>query len=153
MPQFLSAVTVLVPDYEAGIRFYVDTLGFALIQDTQVSPTKRWVLVAPSGSRDARLLLAQAATDAQTQAIGNQAGGRVFLFLTTDDFWRDYRRYSEAGVEFLERPREEVYGTVAVFRDPFGNKWDLIQPKTLAGTNHSTSGEVGRILPGSGREP
>jgi catechol 2,3-dioxygenase-like lactoylglutathione lyase family enzyme len=130
MRQIVSALTVLVPSYEEGLSFYVGTLGFRLVEDTALAGDKRWVVVAPPGSRETGLLLARAATEAQREAIGNQAGGRVFLFLQTDDFWRDYHRYHEAGVTFLEEPREEDYGVVAVFRDPFGNKWDLIEPKS-----------------------
>lgn len=129
MPQHLGAVTLLVSSYDEGLDFYVGTLGFDLIEDTQLSPDKRWVLVAPPGSRETRLLLAQAASDVQLAAVGKQAGGRVFLFLHTDDFRRDHARYAVAGVRFLEAPREECYGTVAVFEDPFGNQWDLLQPR------------------------
>jgi catechol 2,3-dioxygenase-like lactoylglutathione lyase family enzyme len=128
MKQAIGAVTLLVPSYEAGLAFYVDILGFDLVEETAIGPGKRWILVAPKGGGGTRLLLANAATDEQRRAIGQQAGGRVFLFLQTDDFWRDHRRYRAAGVEFLEDPRAEPYGTVAVFRDPFGNKWDLLQP-------------------------
>ena len=127
MKQTIGAVALLVPSYDEGLRFYAGTLGFEVIEDTELEPGKRWVLVAPPGSRETCLLLAQATGSAQRAAIGLQAGGRVFLFLNTDDFHRDHRRYVEAGVEFLETPREEPYGTVAVFRDPFGNTWDLIQ--------------------------
>jgi catechol 2,3-dioxygenase-like lactoylglutathione lyase family enzyme len=127
----IGAVALLVPSHDAGIRYFVDKLGFHLIEDTPLPDGKRWVLVAPPGSSETRLLLACASTPEQTGTIGRQAGGRVFLFLHTDDFWRDHRRYSAAGVEFLEEPRRESYGTVAVFRDPFGNKWDLIEQKKL----------------------
>jgi catechol 2,3-dioxygenase-like lactoylglutathione lyase family enzyme len=129
MRQHISAVALLVPSYEEGLAFYVGKLGFHVVEDTPLSDDGRWVLVAPPGGDEAALLLAQAASDEQRAAIGAQAGGRVFLFLRTDDFQRDYRRYREAGVAFLEAPREEAYGTVAVFSDPFGNKWDLIEPK------------------------
>jgi catechol 2,3-dioxygenase-like lactoylglutathione lyase family enzyme len=128
MKQFISAVSLLVPDYDEGLEFYVNVLGCQLIEDTELEPGKRWVLVAPPGSAETRLLLAKADGPEQQAAIGNQAGGRVFLFLTTDDFDRDYAAMSERGVLFLETPRNEPYGTVAVFQDPFGNKWDLIQP-------------------------
>ena len=130
MRQIVSALAVLVPSYEKGLTFYVGALGFRPVEDTPLTGDKRWVVVAPPGSRETGLLLAPATTEAQREAIGNQAGGRVFLFLQTDDFWRDYRRYREAGVTFLEEPREEHYGVVAVFRDPFGNKWDLIEPNS-----------------------
>lgn len=130
MQQSIAVVSLLVPTYEDGLRFYVDVLGFDLVEDTPLGPDKRWVLVAPPGGGGTRLLLAQAVGDAQRSAIGQQAGGRVFLFLHTDDFWRDYRRYTAAGVVFTEEPREEPYGTVVVFRDAFGNQWDLLQPKS-----------------------
>lgn len=128
MRQHLSAVTVVVPDYDPAIAFYVDVLGFSLIEDTPLGQGKRWVLVAPPGSRETRLLLAKAASEAQRAAIGNQTAGRVFLFLSTDDFARDHAALTEAGVLFLEEPRNEPYGRLAVFADPFGNKWDLIEP-------------------------
>ncbi|MGL5363329.1 MAG: VOC family protein [Bosea sp. (in: a-proteobacteria)] len=131
MQQSIGAVSVLVPSYEAGLAFYVSVLGFRLVEDTELSPGKRWVLVAPAGSSETRLLLALANTDEQRKAVGRQAGGRVFLFLHTDDFQRDHQRYQIAGVEFIEEPRVEAYGTVAVFRDPFGNKWDLLQLKAV----------------------
>lgn len=127
MKQLISALTLLVPDYDAGIAFYVGKLGFDLIEDTALSATKRWVLVAPKGSSETRLLLAKAEGEAQLASIGQQAGGRVFLFLSTDDFDRDHQSMLAEGVAFLEEPRTEVYGKVAVFQDPFGNKWDLIQ--------------------------
>ena len=128
MAQHLSAVTLVVPDYDAAIAFYVGRLGFRLVEDTPLSASKRWVLVSPPGSKETRLLLAKADSDRQRRAIGDQTGGRVFLFLATDDFDRDHAAYLRAGVEFLEEPRAEPYGKVAVFRDPFGNTWDLIQP-------------------------
>ena len=128
MAQHLSAVTVLVPDYDQGIAFYCGKLGFELIEDRAMGPTKRWVLVAPPGARETRLLLARADGPAQTARIGDQTGGRVFLFLQTDDFDRDHAAMAGRGVAFLEAPRIESYGKVAVFRDPFGNTWDLIGP-------------------------
>ncbi len=126
MKLFLSGVALLVPDYDEAIAYYCNTLGFDLIEDTQLAPEKRWVLVAPPGATETRILLAKADGPAQAAQIGNQAGGRVFLFLQTDDFFRDYERMRGAGVAFLEAPREEAYGTVAVFRDLYGNSWDLI---------------------------
>lgn len=126
MGQHISAVALVVPDYDAGIAFYVDTLGFDLIEDTQQSETKRWVLIAPKGAQT-RLLLARANGDTQSAAIGNQTGGRVGFFLHTDDFEADFARMSAAGVNFEEEPRHGPYGSVAVFRDPFGNRWDLLQ--------------------------
>lgn len=124
---FVSAVTLVVPDYDEAIGFYVDRLGFDLVEDTPLPDGKRWVLVEPSGG-GTRLLLAKADGAEQVSAIGNQTGGRVSFFLTTDDFGRDFEAFSARGVEFLETPRHESYGSVAVFRDPFGNRWDLIQP-------------------------
>ena len=121
----VAAVTLLVPDYGDAIDYFVGTLGFTLIEDTKLSEEKRWVLVSPGAGTS--LLLAEAKGERQRTAIGNQSGGRVFLFLTTDDFWRDYRTYVMRGVEFQEEPRHEEYGTVAVFKDKFGNKWDLIE--------------------------
>jgi catechol 2,3-dioxygenase-like lactoylglutathione lyase family enzyme len=122
----IGAVTLLVPTYQAGIDFFIGALGFALIEDRDLGGGKRWVLVgAESG---ALLLLAQAVGPAQIAATGNQTGGRVGFFLHTDDFARDHARFSAAGVVFREAPRREAYGTVAVFADPFGNLWDLIEP-------------------------
>ncbi|MBG6157260.1 catechol 2,3-dioxygenase-like lactoylglutathione lyase family enzyme [Labrenzia sp. EL_159] len=127
MKQIIGAVTLVVPDYDAAISFYVEKLGFDLVEDTKLSPNKRWVLVAPKGSTETRLLLALADGDQQIAAIGNQTGGRVCLFLNTDDFDRDHQAMKSKGVTFLETPRVEPYGKVAVFEDPFGNKWDLIE--------------------------
>lgn len=126
MAGFVSLVTLVVPDYDAAIEFYVGRLGFALLEDTDLADGKRWVRVAPKGAETA-LLLARAATPEQRAAIGNQAGGRVGFFMQTDDFARDFTAFSENDVIFLEAPRHEPYGIVAVFTDPFGNKWDLIQ--------------------------
>ena len=128
MTQHLAAIALVVPDYDEAIAFYVGKLGFELVEDTRLSETKRWVLVAPPGSRETRLLLAKADGPEQKTRIGNQAGGRVFLFLHTDDFARDHEALRERGVRFIEPPRQESYGTVAVFVDPYGNKWDLVQP-------------------------
>lgn len=135
MKQHLALTTVLINEYQAAIDFYVNTLGFNLIEDTpipdanDVNHKKRWVVVAPPGSNESALLLAEPANKTQAQYVGNQTGGRVFLFLYTDDFWRDYERYRERGVEFVrEEPRKEAYGTVAVFKDIAGNLWDLIEP-------------------------
>ena len=123
----ISALTLLVPDYAAGIAFYVGRMGFDLLTNEDQGGGKRWVTVAPKGGHCA-LLLARAVDAPQRAAIGNQTGGRVFLFLNSDDFEADHARMQEAGVAFLEAPRREPYGMVAVFRDPFGNKWDLLQP-------------------------
>jgi catechol 2,3-dioxygenase-like lactoylglutathione lyase family enzyme len=127
MTQQISAVTLLVPDYDEAIAFYVGKLGFRLVEDTTLSATKRWVVVAPPGSHETGLLLAKTDSVRQSAAIGDQAGGRVFLILKTDGFDRDYARFKQAGIEFLEEPRLEAYGKVVVFRDIFGNKWDLIE--------------------------
>ncbi|AYA38695.1 VOC family protein [Hymenobacter oligotrophus] len=128
--QRLGAVALLVRDYDEAIAFYTQVLGFELIEDTDQGNGKRWVLVAPPNAAPGTcLLLAKAEGEAQLQAVGNQSGGRVFLFLYTDDFWRDYRAMRERGVHFLEEPRTEAYGTVAVFRDYYGNKWDLLEPR------------------------
>src|SRR5580765_7791588 len=115
MKQNLAHVAIVVKDYDEAIEFYTQQLGFELIEDTQLSETKRWVLVAPAGSDGCRLLLAQAATEEQQSRVGNQTGGRVFLFLHTDDFWRDHSRMKAHGVKFIEEPRHENYGTVVVF--------------------------------------
>jgi catechol 2,3-dioxygenase-like lactoylglutathione lyase family enzyme len=128
MTQHLAAIALVVRDYDEALGFYVGKLGFTLVEDTRMSATKRWVLVAPPGAQEMRLLLAKADNPEQATRIGNQAGGRVFLFLHTDDFQRDHDAYRAKGVRFLEAPRHEAYGTVAVFADLYGNKWDLIQP-------------------------
>lgn len=122
----IAAVALVVPDYDAAIQFFVDVLGFRLTEDIPQGH-KRWVTVEPAGG-GIRLVLAQAEGPEQRAAIGNQAGGRVWLFLQTDDFARDHARMQAAGVTFEEAPRAEPYGTVAVWRDPWGNRWDLIQP-------------------------
>jgi catechol 2,3-dioxygenase-like lactoylglutathione lyase family enzyme len=127
MKRHIGAISLVVPDYDEALHFYVGKLGFDLIEDTELGDAKRWVLVAPKGSRETRILLARADGPDQRAAIGNQTGGRVFLFLNTDDFDRDFEAMRAAGVDFLEAPRNEPYGKVAVFRDPFGNKWDLIE--------------------------
>ncbi|SMQ85594.1 hypothetical protein SAMN06295905_2881 [Devosia lucknowensis] len=129
MSQAIATIALVVDDYDAAIRFYGDTLGFELIDDRDMGGGKRWVVVGPSGDRGARLLLARAEGEQQRAAIGNQTGGRVMLFLETDRFEEDYRRLRDAGVSFLEAPRHEAYGSVAVFTDLYGNKWDLIQPR------------------------
>ncbi len=137
MPQYLGSVSILVRDYDEALAYYTQSLGFELIEDTRLTDSKRWVVVAPSGSRETRILLAQATTPAQVEHIGNQSGGRVFLFLHTDDFWRDYDRMQTNGVQFTEPPRTEPYGTVVVFRDLYGNLWDLIQSHSLPQTNNT----------------
>ncbi|GGF40962.1 hypothetical protein GCM10011611_54250 [Aliidongia dinghuensis] len=127
MRQHIGAIALVVTDYDEAIAFYRDKLGFTLVEDTALGPDKRWVQLAPPGSRETRLLLAKAATPAQAAHVGDQTGGRVFLFLHTDDFDRDHARMLAAGVRFLEAPRREPYGTVAVFEDLYGNRWDLLQ--------------------------
>ena len=127
MTQMVARVSVLVRDYDEAIAFYTTMLGFDVVEDTALENGKRWIVVAPPASRGTALLLARAATPEQQRCIGNQTGGRVFLFLHTDDFWRDYQAMQGRGVTFREEPREESYGTVVVFEDLYGNKWDLIQ--------------------------
>ena len=129
MQQHLAHIAVVVRDYDEAIHYYTTVLGFTLIEDTVLSETKRWVMVQPTGANNGcMLLLAKAATPEQEKFIGYQTGGRVFLFLYTDDFYRDYENYTSKGVEFTIPPHEEVYGTVAVFKDFYGNLWDLIEP-------------------------
>ncbi len=128
MQHSLVALALLVPDYDEAIAFYTRVLGFRVVEDRPMGPDKRWVLVAPSG-QGANLLLARAANPEQVAAIGNQTGGRVFLFLHTDDFAASHAHLRDHGVRFTELPREEEYGRVVVFLDPYGNKWDLIEPR------------------------
>ena len=134
MTQSLGYVALVVRDYDEAITFFTKMLGFDLVEDSpsqdRMGEAKRWVLVAPPGSRGTNILLARAPNLEEAGRIGNQTGGRVFMFLHTDDFRRDHRAMSERGVKFLEEPREEPYGTVAVFEDLYGNKWDLLQLKT-----------------------
>lgn len=127
MAQSIALVSIVVRDYDDAIAYYTTVLGFDLIEDSPRERGKRWVVVGPHGGRGALLLLARAATEDQQRAIGNQTGGRVFLFLHTDNFWRDHRALLARGVKFVETPREESYGTVVVFEDLYGNKWDLVQ--------------------------
>jgi catechol 2,3-dioxygenase-like lactoylglutathione lyase family enzyme len=128
--QSLGLVSLVVRDYDEALAFFVGKLGFELVEDTVVPEQgKRWVVIAPPGARESRLLLARASTPEQEARIGAQTGGRVFLFLYTNDFWRDYERYKALGIVFVREPKEEVYGTVAVFRDLYGNLWDLLEPK------------------------
>ncbi len=129
MKQTLGHIALVVRDYDEAIAFYTRTLNFRLVEDTRMSEDKRWVLIAPPGSQETTLLLARAATPEQESRIGDQTGGRVFLFLHTDDFWRDYREMTRRKVKFIREPVEETWGTVAVFEDLYGNKWDLLQPK------------------------
>lgn len=132
MAQRLGHVALVVREYDQAIAFYTQSLGFQLIEDTDLGNGKRWVLVRPPGSIGTDLLLAKAVNPEQASRIGNQTGGRVFLFLHTDDFWRDYREMTARGLKFVRPPSEESYGTVAVFEDLYGNKWDLIQPQLMS---------------------
>lgn len=127
MSASISHISLVVRDYDEAIAFYTQALRFTLVEDTMLDAEKRWVVVAPPGSSGTALLLARAANEEQESRVGNQTGGRVFLFLVTSDFWDDYRHMQAHGVHFTEEPREEVYGTVVVFEDLYGNKWDLIQ--------------------------
>lgn len=127
--QYLGLVSLVVRDYDEAIDFFVAKLGFCLVEDSPVpEQSKRWVVIAPPGTRESRLLLARASTPEQTARIGEQTGGRVFLFLYTDNFWRDYNHYKAQGVVFIREPMNEPYGTVAVFKDLYGNLWDLLEP-------------------------
>jgi catechol 2,3-dioxygenase-like lactoylglutathione lyase family enzyme len=130
MKQTLGHVALVVRDYDEALTFFTRTLNFRVVEDTRLSEDKRWVLIAPPGTQGTSLLLARAATPEQASRIGNQTGGRVFLFLHTDDFWRDYNEMIAREVKFARPPREEPYGTVAVFEDLYGNLWDLLQLKT-----------------------
>ncbi|MEM1320581.1 MAG: VOC family protein [Bacteroidota bacterium] len=132
MKQQLAQIALVVDDYDKAIAFYTEKLNFQLIEDTPLSPTKRWVIVAPPGSRGCRLLLARAANEEQKSRIGNQTGGRVFLFLYTDDFDRDYQHLLTQDIEIVRPPSTESYGKVAVFADCYGNLWDLIEPAQQA---------------------
>jgi catechol 2,3-dioxygenase-like lactoylglutathione lyase family enzyme len=129
--QSLGLTALLVREYDEALEFYIEILGFSLMEDTFIAAQdKRWVVVAPAGASGSGLLLARAAKPEQAARIGDQTGGRVFLFLRTDDFWRDYTAYKAKGVVFVREPRQESYGMVAVFKDLYGNLWDLLQPDT-----------------------
>ncbi|WP_343671039.1 VOC family protein [Chitinophaga sp.] len=128
MNRRIAHITLVVKDYDDAIRFYTEKLDFQLLEDTRLSEDKRWVLVAPKGAKECGLLLAKAVNDQQLASVGNQTGGRVALFLFTDDFWRDYDTMLAKGVKFVRPPKEEPYGWVAVFEDLYGNLWDLLQP-------------------------
>jgi catechol 2,3-dioxygenase-like lactoylglutathione lyase family enzyme len=128
MKQRIAQLSLVVRDYDEAIKFYTEKLSFQLIEDTRMSEEKRWVVIAPPGSMECCLLLAKAANEAQLASVGNQTGGRVFLFLFTDDFWRDYHVMTAKGIRFTGTPRQEAYGTVVVFEDLYGNLWDFIQP-------------------------
>jgi catechol 2,3-dioxygenase-like lactoylglutathione lyase family enzyme len=129
MNRSIAHLTYLVRDYDEAIAYFVEKLHCDILEDTPLGDGKRWVIVRPRGEDGASLLLAKAATPEQESAVGNQGGGRVFLFLHTDNFWLDYNEMKSRGVEFMEEPRTETYGTVVVFKDLYGNKWDLLQPK------------------------
>src|SRR5215204_759684 len=129
MNQRIAQIALVVRDYDEAIQFYTEILKFELIEDTQLTPSKRWVLVQPPGAKSCRLLLAKAVGSEQISRIGNQTGGRVFLFLYTDNFRRDYHAYQALGIEFAREPSEAPYGTVAVFKDLYGTLWDLVQLK------------------------
>lgn len=126
MKQQIAQIALVVADYDEAIKFYTEKLNFVLIEDTTLSESKRWVVVAPKGSDGCNLLLAKAANEEQKSRVGNQTGGRVFLFLHTDDFWRDYEMMTKNDIRFVRQPAKEEYGTVAVFEDLYGNLWDLI---------------------------
>ena len=128
MNQRLAHIAIVVNDYDEAIKFYTEKLHFDMVEDTQLSETKRWVLVRPKGSNECCLLLAKAANDEQRSRVGNQTGGRVFLFLHTDNFERDYQNLLDHQIEIVRQPQREEYGTVAVFKDLYGNLWDLIEP-------------------------
>lgn len=131
MNQHIAHLALVVENYDEAIAFYTQKLNFTLIEDTKLSETKRWVKVAPKGTGNCCLLLAQAATEDQKSRVGNQTGGRVFLFLYTDDFWRDYNNMLEQKINFVRLPIKEAYGTVAVFEDLYGNLWDLIEHPSM----------------------
>ncbi|APD07143.1 lactoylglutathione lyase [Flavobacteriaceae bacterium UJ101] len=126
----IALTTLIVHDYDETIAFYTQKLGFHLIEDVQIPKEhKRWVIISPNQSKENGLVLGKAKNDLESKAVGNQTGGRVFLFLYTDDFWYDYNRFKENGVHFIRPPKKESYGTVAVFEDLYGNLWDLLEPK------------------------
>ena len=129
MKQYIAHVTLLVKDYDEAIEFYTKKLDFDLIEDTVLNESKRWVLVRPKGAAECCLLLAKSATEQQSQNVGKQTGGRVFLFLYSDDFWRDYNKMLNNGISFVRPPAEQEYGTIAVFEDIYGNLFDLIEKK------------------------
>ena len=128
MYQRIAHIALVVDDYDDAIEFYTQKLDFQLLEDTRLSDNKRWVMVAPNGAKECCLLLAKAANDQQSPFVGNQTGGRVFLFLFTDDFWRDYEKLKSRDINFIRPPQDFEYGTVAVFEDLYGNLWDLIEP-------------------------
>ena len=129
MKQYIAQFALVVKDYDEAIDYYTKKLNFELIEDTKQSEEKRWVLVKPKGASETAILLAKAVNEEQKSRVGNQSGGRVFLFLYTDNFWRDYNQMQEKGIKFIKEPKEEAYGTVAVFEDLYRNIWDLLEPK------------------------
>lgn len=128
MKQRIAHIALVVKDYDEAIEFYTNKLDFKLIEDTKLSEEKRWVIIAPPGAEECGLLLAKAASEKQAACIGSQTGGRVFLFLFTDDFWRDYNKMINKNIRFVRPPKQEEYGLVAVFEDLYGNLWDLLEP-------------------------
>jgi catechol 2,3-dioxygenase-like lactoylglutathione lyase family enzyme len=139
MKQSLGLLSLVVRDYDEALDFFVGKLGFLLIEDSPVpEQAKRWVVIAPPGAVESRLLLARASTPDQESCIGAQTGGRVFLFLHTDNFWRDYERYKAQGIVFVREPKKESYGTVAVFKDLYGNLWDLLEPASINNDHENT---------------
>lgn len=132
MEQRIAQITLVVNDYDEAIKFYTEKLNFEVVEDTKLSETKRWVKIKPHGSSGFCLLLGKADNDEQKSRVGNQTGGRVFLFLYTDDFWRDYKNMKGKEVSFIREPVEETWGTVAVFKDLYGNLWDFIEQKNLS---------------------
>ena len=129
MEQKIAHIAIVIKDYDEAIKFYSEKLDFQILEDTPLTEDKRWVLMAPLGAAECSILLAKAANDRQASSIGNQTGGRVFLFLHTDNFWKDYNKMRGRNINFIRPPKEENYGLVAVFEDLYGNLWDLIQPK------------------------
>lgn len=146
MKQSFGLVSLVVRDYDEALAFFIAKLGFRLIEDSTIpQQAKRWIVIAPPGATETYLLLAKASTPEQEAHIGSQTGGRVFLFLYTDNFWSDYERYKAQGIEFVREPRDEPYGTVAVFKDLYGNLWDLLEPKRHADApkgNATTDGTI-----------
>tara|TARA_R110002051_G_scaffold4683_8_gene26058 strand:+ start:25134 stop:25541 length:408 start_codon:yes stop_codon:yes gene_type:complete len=134
LKQSIARIAVVVDDYDKAIEFYTKKLDFLLIEDTDIGHGKRWVIVAPKGSNECALVLAKADSEEQASRVGNQTGGRVFLFLYTDDFWRDYYKMVERGIKFSREPEKMPYGMVAVFKDLYGNMWDLLAPNTTNGS-------------------
>ncbi len=130
MEQRIAHIALVVKEYDEAIKFYTKKLDFTLLEDTKIDEEKRWVVIAPPGAKECSLLLAKAANEEQSKSIGNQAGGRVFLFLFTDDFWRDYNKMVERNISFVRPPTKYEYGRVAVFEDLYGNLWDLLEPST-----------------------